>query len=82
VHTDLQFNPRQESKSCINFLDLTIIRRTSHLEIDIYRKPTATDTTIHFTSINPTEQKLAAYKYYIERMLNRPLNADHQKREW
>ena len=82
MHTDLQFNPTQESNSCINFLNLTIIRRTSHLEIDIYRKPTATDTTIHFISIHPNEQKFAAYRYYIERMLNLPLNAGHQKSEW
>jgi hypothetical protein len=25
---------------------------------------------------------LAAYRYYIERMLNLPLNAEHQQREW
>jgi len=82
MHTDLQFNPTQESNGCINFLDLTIIRRTSHLETDIYRKPTAPDTTIHFTSIHPNEHKLAACRYYIERMLNLPLSAQHQKREW
>ena len=82
MHTDLQFNPTQESNGCIHFLDLTIIRRTSHIEIDIYRKPTATDTTIHFTSIHPNEHKLAAYRYYIQRMLNLPLNAEHRKREW
>jgi len=82
MHTDLQFNPTQESNGCINFLDLTITRRTSHLEIDTYRKPTATDTAIHFTSIHPNDHKLAAYRYYIERMLNLPLNAEHQKREW
>jgi len=32
--------------------------------------------------INPNEHKLAAYRYYIERVLNLPLNAEHQKREW
>jgi len=61
MHADLQFNPTQESNGCINFLDLTIVRRTCQLEIDIYRKPTATDTTVHFTSIHPNEHKLAAY---------------------
>ena len=48
MHDSLQFNPTQDSNDCINFLDLTIIRRISHLETDIYRKPTTTDTTIHF----------------------------------
>jgi len=47
-----------------------------------YQKPTATDTTIHFTSIHPNEHKLAAYRYYTERMLNLQLNAVHEKREW
>jgi len=46
-----------------------------------YRKPIATDTTIHFTSTHPNEHKLAAHRYYIERMLNLPLKAEHQKRE-
>ena len=47
MHIDLQFNPTQKSNGCINFFDLTIIRRTSHLENDIYQKPTASDTTLH-----------------------------------
>jgi hypothetical protein len=34
------------------------------MEIDIYRKPTTTDLTIHATSNHPIEHKLAAYRYY------------------
>jgi len=71
MHTNLQFNSTQEENGCINFLDLTITRKTSHLETDIYRKPTTTDTNVHSTSIHPNEHKLAAYRYYIEWMLNR-----------
>ena len=82
MHTNLQFTPTLESSGHINFLDLTIVRRNTHIEIDIYRKPTTTDTTIHFTSIHPNEHKLAAYRYHIERMLNLPLNTAQQKREW
>ena len=82
MHENLQFNSTQEPNGCINFLDLTIIRRTARLETDIYRKPTTTDTTIHFTSIHPNEHKLAAYRYYIERMLNLPLNSERQEKEW
>jgi len=36
MHDSLQFNPTQESNNCINFQDLIIIRRISHLETDIY----------------------------------------------
>jgi len=82
IHNNLQFNPTQESNACIKFLDLTFIGKISHLETDSYRKPTTTDITIHFSSLHPNEHKLAAYRYYKERMLNLPLNAEHQQREW
>jgi len=82
MHTNLQFNPTQEENGCINFLNLTIIRKTFHLEIDAYRKPTTTDTTIHSTSTHSNEHKLAAYRYYIEGMLNLPLKTDKRNREW
>ena len=72
MYNNLQFNPTQESNGHINFLHLTIIRRTSHLETDIYRKPTTTDTTIilhpsiypasTFSNYN-TFQKLALLPY-------------------
>jgi len=60
IHECLQFNPTQESNDRINFLELTIIREPSHLEIEVYRKPATTDTTIHFLSNHPYEHKLAA----------------------
>jgi len=81
MHENLQFNPTQESNDYIDCLDLTIIRGTFHLEIDIYRKPMTTDTTIHFLSNHPNEYKSAAYRYYIERMLSLLLNVERQKRE-
>jgi len=82
IHNNLQFNPTLQSEGHINFLDLTITRRNTHIEIDIYRKPTTTHTTIHFTSTHPNEHKLAAYRYHISRMLSLPLKATQQKREW
>ena len=81
MHTNLQFNPTLESNGYINFLDLTNIRSSMHIETDIYRKSTTTDTTIHFISIHPNEHKLLAYRYHIERMLNLPLKTTQQKRE-
>ena len=82
MHTNLQFNPTPKSNGHINFLDLTIIRRNTYIEVDTYRKPTTIDTTIHFTSIHPNEYKLTAYRYHIERMLNLPPKTAQQKREW
>jgi len=63
-----------ESYDRINFLDLTIIRKTPKLDIDVFPKTTTTDTTIHYLSNHQIEHKLAAYRYYIERMFNLPLN--------
>jgi hypothetical protein len=47
IHSALQFIPTHERNNAINFLDLTIIKHPSKIEIDIYRKPTTTDTTIN-----------------------------------
>jgi len=41
-----------------------------------------TDTTISYLSDHPMEQKMAAYRYHIERMLRLPLNRTRQLREW
>jgi len=40
-------------------------RNNNNLHLGIYRKPTQTDTTIHFTSNHPLEHKLAVYNLYI-----------------
>jgi hypothetical protein len=63
-----------EHKNTINFLDLTIIRNPSKIEIDIYRKPTTTDTTINY--------KMVAYRYMINRMLTLPQPAERRNDEW
>ena len=56
--------------------------KPQQIEIDVFRKPTSTDTTINYLSNHPTEQKLSAYRYYIERMVRLPLNHTRQLREW
>jgi hypothetical protein len=53
-----------------------IIKYPPKIEIDIYRKPTTTDTTINHTSNHPTEHKMAAYRYMINRMITLPLAAE------
>jgi len=75
-------NPTHENNDQMNYLDLTVIRNDSKLEIDIYRKPTTTNTTINYTSNHPTEHKTAAYRYYIKRMQTLPLTAARRKTEW
>ena len=60
VHPNLQFTPTFEHNNSISFLDLLIIREPTQIEIDIFRKPTTTETTINYTSNHPTEHKMAA----------------------
>ena len=76
IHNNIQLSPTLEADNQISFLDLLIIRKSQQLEIDVFKKPTTTDTTINYLSNHPMEQKLAAYRYYIERMLRLPLKVD------
>ena len=82
IHNNILLNPTHENNNQINYLDLTIIRNDSQLEIDIYRKPTTTNTTINYTSNHPTEHKTAAYRHYIKRMQTLPLTATRRETEW
>jgi len=65
IHSNIQLNPTQETNSNICFMDLSITRKPSCLEIGIYRKPTATTSpstfspTIHSnTNLQPTNSSL------------------------
>ena len=58
MHHNLQLNATLENNDRGNFLDLSINRDASQLEIDIFRKPTTTDTTISHLYIQPSEQNL------------------------
>jgi len=46
IDSNIQLNPTQETNGNICFMDLSITRKPACLEIDIYRRPTATDTTL------------------------------------
>jgi len=78
INSNLELNPTPEKKNTVNFLDLTIIRNTPHFQIDVFRKPTTTDTTINYLSNHPQQHKLAAYRFLINRMHNLPLNKNHR----
>jgi len=82
IHNNIQINPTSENAGQICFLDLTITRKTTNLETDIFRKPTTTNTTINYISNHPLQHKFAAYRYYIERMYSLPLNKENQLKEW
>ena len=73
INNNLSFSMTKEEYNKINFLDLTLIRNKSNIEINIHRKETCTDTVIHYHSNHPTEQKMAAFRYYINRLITLPL---------
>jgi len=71
-----------EENDTINYLSLSIHRNKDHIEISIYRKPTCTDTTIHFSSNHPYEHKITAFIYYIHRMVTLPITGKLKHEEW
>jgi hypothetical protein len=82
LNPHLSFTYTPEVENSIAYLDLTIHRSTQNLSFSIYRKPTQTDTTIHFTCNHPIQHKLAAYNFYIHRMLSLPITDQAQHSEW
>ena len=73
INEQLDFKATREINKSINYLDLTINRNINKFEINIYRKPTNADITIQHTSIHPRDHKLAAFTYYINRMITLPI---------
>jgi len=79
---NLEFKMTTEDNNKIHYLDLTLQRNNNNIELSIYRNPTDTDTTIHFQSNRPHEQKIAAFRYYINRMYTLPITENARKEEW
>ena len=57
----------------ISFLDLEITIQDCEYMFDIYRRPTATDVTIHGPPMCPLCHKMAAFHCYIHRLIFTPL---------
>jgi len=52
------------------------------VELNIYRKTTYMDSTIHFTSDQSYSHKLAALHHNINRMITKPIMEQAVKQEW
>jgi len=72
INTNLEFKIVTESDQSINYLDMTITRTSKDINIDIYRKPTNSNITVHQNSNHPQDHKDAAYRYYANRMKELP----------
>ena len=77
----LKFTLEKEVKRRINFLELTIHREHNKFSIDIYRKPTFTDTIIPNDSCHPEEHKLPAIRSLYDRLDNYHLPPDTRQNE-
>ena len=83
IHKHLEFKLTEEENKTINYLDLYIHRNNNNnVQIGIYRKPTQTDTTIHFTSNHPLQHKLTAYIFYLNRLLSMTITEQARQHEW
>jgi hypothetical protein len=78
---NLKFTLEKEVERKINFLDTTIHRESNNLSIEIYRKPTYTDSIIPNDSCHPKEHKLAAIRYLYNRVNNYQLPPDKTQKE-
>jgi hypothetical protein len=81
LHKGLEFKATEETNGNISFLDLMITRAHNTLSINIYRKPTTTDLTIHYKSNHPLQHKTAAYRYMLNRLHNLPLSKIQKQQE-
>jgi hypothetical protein len=82
INEQLDFKATEEINNSINYLDLTINRGINKIELNIYRKPSSADITIQYTSNHPRDHKLAAFTFYINRMLTLPITEQAKKQEW
>jgi hypothetical protein len=73
IHKYLEFKLTEEEHNNVTYLDLSVHRNSNNIHLDIHRKPIQTDTIIHFTFNNSLEHKLAAYIFYIKRMITLPI---------
>jgi hypothetical protein len=88
IHNEMNifhiFKITHDINNSIDFLDLTLTRVDNKLTANIFRKPTTTDTTIHFLSNNPLQQqqkKTADYKSYLQSTYTLPLTQQGRQSE-
>ena len=80
INKRFEFKRTEEENKSINCLDL-IIQRNNNIQLGIYRNPTQSDTAVHFTSNHPLLQNLAAYIFYINRLISTPITDQARQRE-
>jgi hypothetical protein len=81
LSSKLKFTMENESDCKINFVNITISREINKFEINIYRKPTYTDTIIPIDSFHPKELKMAVIRYFFNRLNQYQLSPENTEKE-
>lgn len=68
-HPRLQFTIEIETKSCISFLDILLIRNNNQIKIKWYRKKIASERFLNFKGINPISHKRNVITALIDRAI-------------
>jgi len=68
ITPNLNFTLKQDEENKLNFVDILIIKTKDKISFDIYRKRTTSDIIIPNDSCHPIEQKLAAIRYFTNRI--------------
>ena len=74
LHPSIKFTLEIETNNSIPFLDLRITRHNNTLKFNTYRKHTTTSRLIPFNSIAPLSHKLAAFRFFFNRLCKLPLD--------
>jgi hypothetical protein len=69
-----------EKDNKLNFLDLTITKTANKFSFDIYRKHISTDNIIPHDSCQTLEQKLAAIRYFVNRINTHDIGCENRKK--
>jgi hypothetical protein len=81
IHPNITFAMELEDDMKIDFLDLTIHRSHDSVYASIDRKPTASDSLIHFESCHPLEHKLAGINHLVNRIVSYPIPESEKEKE-
>ena len=79
IDKDSEFKFSQGKNNTINYLDISGNKIANSIELNIYRKHTCIDITIHFTSNHLLGQKLEAFIFCINRMTTMPVKEQAKK---
>jgi hypothetical protein len=73
MHPKIQFTMEKETQNKLNYLDLMITNLNNTPTFNLFRKPTATDLTIHNDFCHPEEHKKSTINYLINHMNTYPI---------